>query len=126
MNTYEPAIFPADEIALVNARATARFDDEEREIVLLTHVTDMTYATHVWVIRNLDNISDSQGMGSERRPYKERYLTVVFIVVMAIRNPMIPTRVDIAMWPKRSPAWSECLSYHVSKLSYRDWRSNSP
>jgi len=43
-------------------------------------------------------------MESERRPHKERYLIVVFIVAMAIRNPMIPTRVDIAMWPKRSPA----------------------
>jgi hypothetical protein len=43
-------------------------------------------------------------MGLEKRLYKEMYLTAVFMVAMAIRNPAIPTSKDIAMWPKRSPA----------------------
>src|SRR5882757_1109135 len=50
----------------------------------------------------------------------DMYLTAVFIVDMAIRNPKIPTIRDIVMWPKRSPARSERLSVHVSRYSYRD------
>jgi hypothetical protein len=36
-------------------------------------------------------------MRSERRPYKERYLTAVFMVFMAIRKPAIPMSKDIAI-----------------------------
>jgi hypothetical protein len=80
----------------------------------------MITAATDWVIRNLNNTSGKQGMETEGRPYRERYLTAVFMVAMAIRKPMIPTSIDTVMWPKRSPAWSECLSYCVSKYSYRD------
>jgi hypothetical protein len=97
----------------------ARFD-EEWVIELLTHARNMIIAAKDWVIRNLDNISGKPGMGPGRRPHKERYLTAVFMVVMAIRKPAIPTSKDIAMWPKRSPAWSECLRCHVNN-TYTDW-----
>jgi hypothetical protein len=92
----------------MNASATARFD-EEWVIELLTHVKNMIIAAKDWVIRNLDNISGKQVMELGRRLYRERYLTAVFMVAMAIKKPVIPTSEDIVMWPKRSPVWSECL-----------------
>jgi hypothetical protein len=91
----------------MNASATARFD-EECVIELLTHVKNMIIAAKDWVIRNLDNIPGKPRMGLGRS-YKERYLTAVFMVAMAIKKPVIPTSKDIVMWPKRSPVWSECL-----------------
>jgi hypothetical protein len=54
-NTHEPSTFPNDELALMNARATARFDGEWG-IELLTQANNMIYAVKDWAIRNLENI----------------------------------------------------------------------
>jgi hypothetical protein len=89
----------------MNPRATARFDWGQG-MELLAHARNMLNPAKDCAIRNLDNVECSQstnGIG-DKTFYKERYLTAVFIVAMAIRNPKIPTSTDVAMWPKRSPA----------------------
>lgn len=109
----------------MNASATARFD-EGPEMELLIHARNMIIAVLACAIKNLDNIF-SQGVKLKMRPsYMERYLTAVLMVAMAIRNPKIPTSKDIVIWPKRSPARSECLSSHVSKYHTRKAANSLP
>jgi hypothetical protein len=55
-NTHEPAIFPKVENALMNARATARFDGGW-EVELLIQVRNIINPARDCAIRNLDNIS---------------------------------------------------------------------
>jgi len=68
-------------------------------------------------IRNLNNIV-SRGMRMERRPVdKERYLTIVFMVAIAIGNPKIAA----SRYGKVPKAFTCCIRmsciYHVSKFS---------
>ena len=52
------------------------------EIELLIHAKNTIDAAPDWAIRNLNNIV-SRRMRMERPVYKERYLTVVFMVAIA-------------------------------------------